>query len=346
MKTAKTIILSLALAVSAAPATSALAAEKLALYNWFEYMPPKLLDKFTAETGIEVTEDTYDSNEAMLASLKAGTLGDYDLAVPGDYMVKIMIGEGLLDEFSSADLKNFGNIEEKWRNVDFDPGRKHSIPYQWGSTSFSVDRAVYDGDIRTTGLLFNPPSELSGKINMLDSQSEVLQMASLHLDIEQCSNDRAKLKRLNSMLQNAKKHWASFGSDIAKDALVSGDVAVGMIYNGFSAKARAEKATIEYSYPRQGFIVWMDNIVLLKNAPNRENALKFMDFMLRPKNVAELTNYTRYAAGVRDVGPYLDEELRTDPESNPPADAKGVFAEVCDEKTQKLYDAIWVNLKK
>lgn len=346
MKISKAVILALALAVGTVPTTSTLAAEKLSLYNWFEYMPQELLDKFTAETGIDTTMDTYDSNEGMLASLKAGALGDYDLAVPGDYMVKIMVEEGLLDEFTPADLQNFGNIEEQWRNVNFDPGRRYSIPYQWGSTSFSVDRAVYKGDIRTTELLFNPPPELSGKINMLDSQGEVLAMASLHLGIEQCNNDRTKLKALDNLLQNAKKHWASFGSDTAKDVLVSGDVAVGMIYNGFSAKARAEKSTIEYSYPRQGFIIWMDNIVLLKNAPNRDNALKFMDFMLRPENVGVLTNFTQYAAGVNGVGPHLTEELRTSPESLPPADVKGSFIEVCAEETQVLYDAIWQNLKK
>lgn len=337
----------LALALACGAGSSAFAAEKLSLYNWFEYMPQELLDKFTAETGIEVTTDTYDSNEAMLASLKAGALGDYDLAVPGDYMVKIMAGEGLLDSFSSDELKNFDNIAPQWRDVNFDPGRRHSIPYQWGSTSFSVDRAVYQGDIRTTDILFDPPPELSGKINMLDSQGEVLAMASIHLGVEQCSRDREKLKALDALLQGAKRHWASFGSDIAKDVLVSGDAAAGMIYNGFSAKGRAEKPTIEYSYPRQGFIVWMDNLALLKDAPNRAAALKFMDFMLEPENVGALTNFAQYAAGVKGVEPYLTEALRTSPESNPPADAPpGVFIEVCDEETQVLYDAIWENLKK
>ena len=338
-------IIALALALSAG-AQPAMAEGKLSLYNWFEYMPQQLLDKFTAETGVEVVTDTYDSNEAMLAALKAGALGDYDLAVPGDYMVKIMIGEGLLDSFDSSELKNFGNIEPQWLNVNFDPDRRHSIPYQWGSTSFSVDREVYSGDIRTTDILFNPPQELSGRINVLDSPPEVLLMASLHLGIEQCSKDRGQLKKLNDLVQGAKKHWASFSSDAAKDVLVSGDAAAGMIYNGFSAKARAEKASIEYSYPRQGFVVWMDNIVLLKNAPNRANAIKFMDFMLEPENVGMLTNFAQYAAGIKGVAPYLDEALRTQPESNPPSDANGVFIETCDESTQALYDQIWENLKK
>ena len=105
-------------------AGAAQAEGKLSVYHWFEYIPQELVDKFTAETGIAVTIDTYDSNESMLAALKAGKLGQYDVAVPGDYMVEIMAKEGLLDSFAPADLPNFGNIAPEWMDVAFDPGRK------------------------------------------------------------------------------------------------------------------------------------------------------------------------------------------------------------------------------
>lgn len=338
------ILSSAALALMAGAAQ---AEGKLSVYHWFEYMPQELVDKFTAETGIEVTIDTYDSNEAMLASLKAGKLGQYDVAVPGDYMVEIMAGEGLLDTFAPEDLPNFGNIAPQWVDVPFDPGRKSSIPYQWGSTAFSVNRDVYQGDINTLAMIFDPPEELRGKINVLDSQGEVLALASIYMGIPQCNTDRDQLKALNDMLINAKQHWASFGSDTAKDVLVSGDAAAGMIYNGFSAKARAEGANVEYAYPKEGFVVWMDNVVLLKDAPNRENALKFMNFLLDPENAAAVTNYAAYTAGVTGVEPFLDDAIKNSPENNPPADAPaGAFIAVCDEETQKLYDAIWTNLKK
>ena len=228
--------LAVALAVTAGNAVTA--EGKLSIYHWFEYIPQELLDKFSAETGIDVTMDTYDSNEAMLATLKAGKLGSYDVAVPGDYMVEIMIGEGMLDTVAEGELANIGNVEPQWLDVPFDPGRMHSIPYQWGSTSFSVNRDVYGGDIRTTGIVFDPPDELKGRINILDAQGEVMLLASMHLGIPQCSTDREQLKALDELLQSAKEHWASFNSDGAKDVLVSGDAAVGMIWNGFSAKAR------------------------------------------------------------------------------------------------------------
>ena len=223
----------------------------------------------------------------------------------------------------------------------------HSIPYQWGSTSFSVNRDVYGGDIRTTSIVFDPPDELKGRINILDSQGEVMLLASMHLGIPQCSTDREQLKALDELLQSAKEHWASFNSDGAKDVLVSGDAAVGMIWNGFSAKARAEGANIEYSYPREGLIVWMDNVVLLKDAPNRENAIKFMDFLLEPENIAAVTNFAQYSAGVMGVTDLLDDALKSQPESIPPADApSGTFVQVCDQATQEVYDSIWTRLKK
>ena len=334
-------------AALAAIATSAHAEGKLSVYHWFEYIPQELVDKFQKETGIEVTIDTYDSNEAMLASLKAGKLGQYDVAVPADFMVGIMAADGMLDSFTPAEMPNFGNIAPQWLDVPFDKGRTHSIPYQWGSTSFSVNRDVYPGDISSLGIIFNPPDELKGKINVLDSQNEVLILGSMYLGIPQCTSDRTQLKALNDMLLAAKPYWASFGSDTAKDVLVSGDAAAGMIYNGFSAKARAEGANVEYSYPKEGNVLWMDNVVLLKDAPNRENALKFMNFLLVPENAAAVTNYAAYTSGVTGVEPFLDDAIKNSPENNPPADATpGTFAMACDQDTQKLYDAVWTNLKK
>lgn len=340
----KSSAIALALCIGA---NTAAANGQLVIYHWFEYIPQELLDKFSEQTGVEVTMDTYDSNESLLASLKAGAIGTYDVAVPGDYMVEIMANEGLLDIIGEGELANRGNIAPEWADPSFDPGRQHSIPYQWGSTSFTVNRDVYQGDINTTDILFNPPEELSGKINMLDSQGEVLAMASLHMGMEQCSSDREKLKALNEMLQNAKAHWTSFNSDTAKEVLVSGDAAVGQIYDGFGAKAREEGANLEYAFPKQGYVVWMDNVVLLKDAPNRENALKFMDFLLEPENIAAVSNFARYGAGVTGVSEFLDPELAALPEANPPADAgPGVFIQVCDQQTQAVYDQIWTNLKK
>ncbi|WP_158970647.1 extracellular solute-binding protein [Chachezhania sediminis] len=340
----KTFLTTTALAMTLA--TAAAAEGELKIYHWFEYIPQELLDKFAAEYDVTVTMDTYDSNEALLAALKAGKLGEYDVAVPGDYMVKIMADEGMLDTFTPDELPNFGNIQDQWVDVEFDNGRHSTIPYQWGSTSFSVNTEMYDGPMDSLSLIFDAPDELKGKINVLDTAGETLTLASLYAGIPQCTSDREQLKALNALVQGAKPDWASFGSDVAKDVLVSGDAAAGMIWSGFSAKARAEGAPVQYVFPKEGMIVWMDNVALLKDAPNRDNALKFMNFLLEPENAAAVTNYAQYTAGVDGVAEFLDPEVANSPEANPPADVKGVFVQSCPEEVQVLYDAIWTNLKK
>lgn len=328
-------------------AGAASAQEKVVIYQWFEYIPQELLAKFTEETGIEVVMDTYDSNESLLASLKAGSLGTYDVAFPGNYMVSIMAKEGILQEIDTGELKNRGNIKEKWSDPSFDPGLKYSIPYQWGSTSLAVNTDVYSGDINTSDILFHPPEELKGKINMFDSQSEVMVMAAMNMGIPQCTNDREQLKALNDMLQQAKKDWVSFNSDTAREAMVAGDYAASMMYDGWTAKARAEGAPVKYGFPREGYIVWMDTVVLLKDSPNRDNALIFMDFLLEPENIAMVSNFALYGNGIKGSEEFMNKELVDLPEFNPPEEAgEPVFVLDCDEETQKVYDQIWTNLKK
>ena len=335
-----------AAAIAAAIASPAQAAGELKLYNWFDYIPQELLDKFSKEHDVEVIQDTYDSNETLLAKLKSGVKG-YDVAVPGDYMVQIMIGEDLLEKVEPNQLPNYKHVSAQWRDVPFDPGRHYSVPYQWGTTGFMVDTAVYSGDINTLGILFDTPAELKGKVNMLKDVNDVINAGLRYLGHPRCNSNKAQLKALNDLLLKAKGDWLSFNSDGAKEVLVSGDAAVGMIWNGFGMKARAEKASLKYAYPKEGMTAWMDNLVVLKGAPNIDNAKAFLNFMMAPENAAALTNYARYTAGVDGTGPYLDEELSTALELNPPADAPSPeFVPPCEPQVVKLYDRIWTNLLK
>jgi spermidine/putrescine transport system substrate-binding protein len=327
-------------------AGAAQAAGKLNVYNWFDYMPQELIDKFAKQHGVEVTMDTYDSNESLLARLKAGVTG-YDIAVPGDYMVAILIKEGLLEKVEPNKMSNFKNLDPRWVDVYWDPGRQYSIPYQWGTTAFMVDAAVYSGDIDTLAILFDPPAELRGKINMLKDVNDVLNAGLRYLGHPRCNDNPEQLKKLSALLQNAKPHWLSFNSDGAKEVLVSGDAAAGMIWNGFGMRARAERATLKYAYPREGFTGWMDNIVVLKGAANLENAKLFVDFMMEPENAATLTNFARYTAGIKGVEPHLDAELASAHELNLPSNAPAPeFVPPCEDKVIRLYDRIWTNLLK
>ena len=346
-RTAKSWIASATLGLAALIlAQPASAAGELKIYNWFDYMPQELLDKFAKENDVKVTMDTYDSNETLLARLKAGVKG-YDIAVPGDYMVAILIQEGLLEKVEPNQMPNFKNVKKDIVDVYFDSGRHYSIPYQYGTTSFMVDSTVYSGNIDTLGILFNPPAELKGKINVLKDVNEVVNAALRYLGFPRCNSDPAQMKQVNDLLIASKPNWLSFNSDGAKEVLVSGDAAAGMIWNGFGLRARQEKASLKFAYPKEGLTMFMDNIVVLKGAPNVENAKKFMNFMMQPENAAALTNFAMYTAGVEGTGPFLSDVLKAAPEVNPPASAtKPELVPPCDPKVVKLYDQIWTNLLK
>ncbi len=321
------------------------AAGKLSIYNWFDYMPQELLDKFSKAHDVEITMDTYDSNETLLARLKAGVTG-YDLGVPSDYMVAILIKEDMLEKVQANQLSNFGNMNPKWIDVYFDPGREYSVPYQWGTTAFMVDTAVYDGDIDTLAILFDPPDVLKGRINMLKDVNDVINAGLRYLGYPRCNSNPEQMKKLNALLQNAKKHWLSFNSDGAKEVLVSGDAAAGQNWNGFGMRARMDRPTLKYAYPKEGITAWMENFVVFKDPPNLDNAKKFMNFMLIPENAATLTNFARYTAGVNGTEPFLDADLKSAPEVNPPEGVVMEFVPPCEEKVIRMYDRIWTNLLK
>ena len=317
---------------------------QLFIYNWFDYTPPELIEKFEQEYDVDVTLDTYDSNETLLAKLVGGGAG-YDVAMPGDYMVAIMIREGLLEKVQPNQMENFRALDPRWVDVYWDPGREYSIPWQWGTTTFMVNREVYDGDIDTLATIFDPPEPLQGEINMLRDVNDVLNMGLRYLGHPRCNDNEEQLRALNELMQNSKQYWKSFNSDGAKEVLVSGDVQAGMIWNGFGMRARLEKPSLEYAYPKEGFTGWMDNIVVLKGAPNLENAKLFVNFMMEPEHAAMVSNFARYANGVLGSEKFMEPELLEAPEIVIPEGAPDPeFVPPCEDEVIRLYDRIWTNL--
>jgi spermidine/putrescine transport system substrate-binding protein len=161
------------------------AAGELHIYNWGNYTNPEMIEKFEKMHGVKVTIDGYDSNETMLAKVEQGGSG-YDIVVPGDYMIAIMIKKGLLERVEPNKMSNFKNIDKKWVDVYWDEGRNYSIPYQWGTTNFTVDSTVYKGDVNTLALLFDPPAELKGRINMLKDMNDVINAGLRYLNYPRC----------------------------------------------------------------------------------------------------------------------------------------------------------------
>ena len=340
----KSILLASVTATGLAGALPAWAEGVLNIYNWGNYTSPELIEKFEAEYDVDVTLDGYDSNETMLAKVQEGNTG-YDIVVPGDYMIKVMIGEGLLAEVKPNEMENFKNVDPKWVDVWWDPGRNFSIPYQWGTTSFTVDTEVFDGEVDTLALLFDPPEALQGRINMLNDMNDVINAGLRYLGYGRCNGNQDELREVTELLLNSKQYWRTMDYSII-EKLTSGDVDLSQSWNGAALRARLQRPTLRYAYPKEGFTGWMDNMAVLSDAPNMENAKLFINFMMDPENAAMTSNFARYANGILGSDEFMDEDMLSAPEIVMPADAPVPdFVQPCPQETVDLYNKIWTRLK-
>ena len=314
-------------------------------YTWADYTSPELIEKFEAETGITVNIDTFASNEDLLAKMMAGATG-YDIIVPGDYLVEILIKEDLLLRVEPNQLANFKNVEPRWVDVYWDPGRHYSIPWMWGTTSFNVNTDVYDGDIHTLAVLFDPPDVLKGRINMFQDSVEVINMALRYLGFPRCNSNPDEMRQVQELLLRQKEWVRSYSMD-PKELIVSGEVDATMNWDGYAIRTRAEKPSVAFAHPREGYTGWMDNLAVPKGAENVENAMIFMDFMMVPENIALESNYVGVNGGIMGAAQYFDPELATAPELNAPEGTPDPeFVPACEDDVVRLYDQVWTNVLK
>lgn len=317
----------------------------LNFYNWGEYTNPELIKKFTKETGIKVNLDSFDSNEMMMAKIKAGGHG-YDLAVPSYYMLKPMNQEDMLQKINADQMSNFKNVMPEHVNVDWDPGRQYSIPWHWGTTGICVNTKFYKGRADSWSLLYDPPEELKGRINMIDGMDDVIGGALYYLGLPQCNSSKDDLKKVYNLLVKAKKSWASIDYGIM-EKMSAEDVYVSQIWNGASLRMRADIPTIKYILPKEGVGGWADVVVLLKGAKNVKEAKMFMNFLMAPENIAMNSNYTYYSNSIAGSEKYMKAELSTAPEIVGYEGAGKIeFVGVCEQEVVQMYTKIWNNLLK
>ena len=325
---------------------AALAAGELNFYNWGNYTNPELLEKFTKETGIKVNLDGYDSNETMFAKIKAGGHG-YDLSVPSDYMVQIMRDEGLIQKAGVNQMPNFKHVHADHVDVYFDKGREYGAPWQWGTTGISLNTKYYDGPkANSWALVFDAPDELKGKINMVSEMGDVINAGLFYLGLPTCNGNKADLKKLNTLLTESKKNWASIDYGVI-EKLTSEDVYASHNWNGASMRVRLQNPDIRYVMPKEGLIAWADNVVLLKDARNVEEAKIFLNFIMAPENAAMISNFARYANAINGSDEFMDPEMSKAPEIIG-YEGAGIpqFVPPCSQEVTAMYTKIWNNLLK
>lgn len=318
----------------------------LNLYNWGNYTGPDLLAKFEAETGIKVTVTDYDSNDTALAKIEAGGHG-FDLVVPSTNYVPIWVEKGLIVPLDDSKLANKGNIAPEWRDVPWDPGRTHTIPWQWGSTGIAVNTSVYKGDPNTSAIFLDVPDELKGKINVVPEMNDIVNLAIFYVGGEPCTEDTEVLKKARDVLIAAKPDWVSMDYG-ATEKLTNKDWAASVNWNGSTMRARLANPDVVYGYPKEGYPLFMDSVGLLADAKNVEEAYKFLDFIMVPENAAMISAFARYANGISGSEAFMPEDMRTAPEVVTPQEhmAAGKFLPTCSPKAQEYMTAIWTELQK
>lgn len=287
----------------------------LNLYNWSEYMDPELLAAFGEQHGVEVVETFYDSNETMLAQIQAGVV--YDVIVPSDYMVSIMIDEGLLLPLTMEAVPNVANLGEDFVGLPYDPDGAYSVPYQWGTTGLGVDISVVGEDFDPSWALVFDPDQTAGYpngVSLLNDPRETIGAALKYLGYGLNETSEEALQEAADLIQAA--NVTTFDSDQYTENLINGEVAVSHGYSGnyFAAFADVDNAdNYAYVIPEEGATLWTDNMAIPTNAEHPCTAHTFINFIMDAENGAQLTNWNYYASPNAAAEEFIVAEILEDP---------------------------------
>jgi spermidine/putrescine-binding protein len=316
----------------------------LNLYIWSDYLPDEVIAEFTRRTGITVRYDLYDSNEALLAKLQSGVAA-YDLIVPGDYMVRILVYLKLLRPLDRARLKNFGNLDPRFLDQEYDPGNRYSVPYMWGTTGYGYNRRRAGREEDSWAPLFDPANR--GQILMLDDMRECFAAALKYLGHSINSTDPAVLKEAADLLKKQKPLVKTYNSGDFEHILASGDVIFAHGFNGQLAKLVARRpGEFAYVLPREGATRWTDNVSIPIDARNIDSSYAFLDYILEPEVNARIANAVRYASANLAARKFIRPDILNDPAVYPPEEAveRCEFLRDIGEATEVM-DEYWTEIK-
>lgn len=293
----------------------------ITVYNWGEYIDPELIDRFEEETGIQVIYETFDSNEAMMTKIQQGGSA-YDVAVPSEYAIEMMLEEDLLIPIDHSKIPNLANIDPYFLDLPFDPGNRYSVPYFWGTLGI-----VYNPNLIEDYLTFDSWQDLwdpslKDKVFLVDGAREVIGMGLNSLGESLNAKDETLLRkatdRLIELVPNVK---AVIGDEIVP-LMVNNEAAVALTFSGQAADMMYENEELEYNVPKEGSNLWFDNFVIPKTAKNVNGAHAFINFMLDAEVSAQNTEYVGYSTPNAAAMELLDEEVVTDERFYPPEELR------------------------
>ncbi len=251
------------------------------VYNWGEYIDPETIRMFEEESGIKVIYDEFETNESMYPKVESGAVA-YDIACPSDYMISRMIQNGMLSEIDYDKMPNAKkNIGAQYyeQSRGFDPENKYAIPYCWGTVGILYNKTMVEEPITRWAQLWD--EKYADNILMQDSVRDAFMVAEKRNGFSMNTLDTEELEASKDLLIRQKPLVQAYVVDQVRDKMIGGEAAIGVIYSGEAIYTQKENPDLVYVIPEEGTNVWIDSWVILKNAPNKENAEKFIDFMCR-----------------------------------------------------------------
>jgi spermidine/putrescine transport system substrate-binding protein len=232
-------------------------------------------------------------------------------------------------------------------DVEWDPGRHYSVPWQWGVTGIGVNTKFYNGDINTSAIFLDPPEELVGKLNVTPEMNDVLFATIKYYGGNWCTTDKDLLRKVRDKLVEAKAKWLAMDYSVT-DKLPTGDYAGVYYWNGAVMRSRLQNPDVKFGYPKEGYPVFMDSAAILNDAKNVDNAKAFLNFIMAPENAAMLSNFAKYANGIKGSEEFMDAAMKDAPElvAPPELEKAGEFLLTCEPDVQQLYSKIWTEVQK
>lgn len=317
----------------------------LNVYGWPSEIPDFVIRQFEKETGIKVNFSTYDNNEIMYAKLRAVRNAGYDIVMPSGYYVDRMRHQNMLEPIDKTKLTNWNNLDPAFLHAAYDPEMQYSIPYLWGITGIFYNKNNAAPLPKSWSDLWD--HRYANQLMLLDDIREVFSMGLLSLGFS--ANDtnpshiQAAYLKLKTLMPNVKV----FSSDTVVSILIDEDANTGMVWNGDAYKASQENANVQFVFPSEGFVIWMDNFAIPKNAPHKEAAYLFLNFMLRAEVAKEVALYTNFPIANLAGKNLLPSAMKNNPWIYPSKEIMkhGQYQTDVGDAVLRVYEKYWEELK-
>jgi spermidine/putrescine transport system substrate-binding protein len=316
------------------------------VYTWSDEIPSHVIKQFEHETGIKVNYSSFDTNEVMFAKLRANKNSGFDLIEPSSFYIDRMRRLNLLEKLDRSQLSNFANLDPFFLKQPSDPDSQYSVPFIWGVTGIFYNKHYFsNNEVAQWSDLIN--EKYKNQLMFLDDSRETFSMA---LRLSGYSiNDTNKEHVLNAYekLKTLAPNIRLFNSDAVASLLIDEDATIGMAWNGDLYKAKRENPELEFVFPKDGFEIWVDNFALLKDAPHKENAYKFLNFLMRPDIAKEVSLNINYSSANLAARKLMPPEVQNNPVLYPSEEVlrRGEFQRDIGDKGLALYEKYWEQLK-